>query len=108
MDATTTDAKVGCGVQTHFTPGMSLKGLVKVSDRADADRKKPYSQAKDISLMLPSLLFAQVLNLHGLTYFLNLFLIQEKCSWTLALQGTEETLLKTLDLLAQHAQADYF
>lgn len=91
-----------------------MKGLTKVSGRADADRRKlfatalPYSQAKDSSLMLLSLLLAQVLSSHGLTYFLNFFLIQKKCSWALALQGTEETLLKALDLLAQHAQADYF
>lgn len=53
--------------------------------------------------MLLSLLLAQALSSHGLTSFLNLFFIQEKCSWTLALQGTEETLLKALDLLVQHA-----
>lgn len=75
MDATTTDAKAGCGIQTYFTPGMSLQGLVKVSGRAEADRRKlfatalPYSQAKDISLMLLSLLLAQVLSSRGLTYF---------------------------------------
>lgn len=75
MDATATDAKVGCAIQTYFTPEMSLKGLVKVSDRAEADRRKlfvtalPYSQAKDNSLMLLNLLLAQVLSSCGLTSF---------------------------------------
>lgn len=75
MDTTATDAKAACGIQTYFTPGMSLQGLVKVSGRTEADRRNlfatalPYRQAKDISLMLLSLLLAQVLSSHGLTYF---------------------------------------
>lgn len=72
MDATTPDVKAGCAIQTYFTPGMSLKHLVKVSEE---DRRKlfatalPHSQAKDISLMLLSLLLAQAISSHGLTSF---------------------------------------
>jgi len=36
-----------------------------------------------------------------------LFLIQEKCSWTFTLKGTDETLQRDVYLLAQHAQANY-
>lgn len=37
-------AKVGCGIQTYFTPGMSVKGPVKVSDRAEEDRRSSLQQ----------------------------------------------------------------